>query len=229
MKRINVLVVAAVLWTGMAHATFEVVDSRSPSGRIDEAAALGVVTQIGYGAMPAQAGMGRNLPLDQAMRLLLPEGWRFVPNPDLPNPAVSWGQDGGVDWGEALEAIGLKEGLRFVIDWHKHRVYGAMDGSQIAGNADDDAAGASPGQVKAPVWRLEPGSLKAQLEEWVILAGYRSLVWAMSDDILLDAGAVLTGDFEAAVAQVFAALRSRGAAVRPEINRGNRVLVVFSE
>ena len=81
--------------------------------------APGVVVE-GHGIVRAQSSQAHRIPLQDAMTLLLPPGWRYEPiggAADV-NPPVSW--QGVAPWTARLGQIGRTEDLRFVVNWpHK--------------------------------------------------------------------------------------------------------------
>lgn len=81
--------------------------------------APGVVVE-GHGMVRAQSSQAHQIPLQDAMALLLPPGWRYTPiggAADV-NPPVSW--RGVAPWTSRLGQIGRAEDLRFIVNWpHK--------------------------------------------------------------------------------------------------------------
>ncbi|MBV8046450.1 MAG: toxin co-regulated pilus biosynthesis Q family protein [Paludibacterium sp.] len=104
------------------------------------------------------------------------------------------------------------------------------------------AAQAAPATASAPVsamasptapsprpmetWRVSNGAaLRDTLYDWGQRAGW-TLVWDSEYRYTLDADAVFSGDFPAAVTQLFNTLGELNPPLYPAIYQGNRVLVV---
>ncbi|MBI4804086.1 MAG: TcpQ domain-containing protein [Desulfovibrio sp.] len=87
---------------------------------------------------------------------------------------------------------------------------------------------AAPSAGPVPSWIIEPGSLHAQLESWVIKAQYQ-LVWKAKHDFELEARAKFDGDFVGAIKQLFAGLHRGGNPLRVTVYQGNNVVEVAED
>lgn len=76
---------------------------------------------VGTGYARAMTSQAHNIPLQDALLLLLPSGWRYEAHGAAArvNPPVSW--SGRAPWTRRLREIGRAEDLRFTVDW-PHRV-----------------------------------------------------------------------------------------------------------
>ena len=183
------------------------------------------VTQVGAGPAAATPGFGNAVPLPQAMRMLLPDGWTYSPERELESATVSWG--GGSTWLEALRQIGESNGVRFLVDWPNRVVYsepspgGSTKTALVAG-----PAGGSGGPSGKASWKLEIGGLREQLLKWADRAHY-NLYWPRSiADLAVQVPATLNGDFLEAVKQLSAALQAVSAGLKLHVYEQNQALVV---
>lgn len=122
-----------------------------------------------FGENETTLRFGRDVPLEAAIRAVIPNGsaWAIQSDdPDLIRQAISW--DGGNTWEEVIHAIADQNHLA------------------IALNHDERAVGISRNPKVAPiiayrdnrVWRLDPAlSLRKNLERWGEISGEWSIVW----------------------------------------------------
>jgi hypothetical protein len=182
------------------------------------------VTQLGEGvAVPAQ-GFGRELPLRQAMRMLLPEEWSYIPTAEGDALIVSW--TGSRTWLEALRQIGETYQVRFLVDWDHKIVYSDRLLKSSAIGPDAVRTGKTDtGSVQSP-WELEAGGLRNQLARWADRAHYH-LYWPQSiADVSIQVPAALSGDFLEAIKQISAALQAVGTGLKLHVYEMNQALVV---
>ncbi len=173
------------------------------------------VTQIGTGHPKAVTGYGDQLPLRMAIRLLLPEGWRAHIKPQVLAEPVSWQQ--GEYWTEAVTAAPVD--VCYVIDWNTRTLYAGTDANVIklaALEADDHALfeprRGAPAETSRPgtgngLWRLEPGSLRGQLQYWAKNAGM-SLDWS-GPDVPIHREYVVSGPLREAINEALVIANTR--------------------
>ena len=76
------------------------------------------------------------------------------------------------------------------------------------------------------LWKLAPGSLQQQLTAWADKVGYK-VVWRASWDLDMQTSATFSGDFQAAVTELFLGLHDAGHPIRLAIYPANKVLEVI--
>jgi hypothetical protein len=190
-----------------------------------------VVSQIGAGAAQARQSHGAGVPLDDALRMLAPNGWR-IDAKAAGNPKVHWRAGAKTTWVQALSQIGSNSGLRFLVDWRHKTLYVAKEkGAVMHALAPNKAAQVAavhkhPGPAPVPTWVIHPTrSIQANLSTWAAKAGWK-ILWS-GQTWMPAAGATFTGGFLDAVQGVLGALRAQGADVRAEAF-GNHVLVIHT-
>lgn len=207
------------------------------------------VTHVGVGVFAAVRSKGAGLPFRTAIPLIIPKGWKADFGDELlPHRLVSWGE--GSSWGEVLRQICRAIGATAEIRWSEKRVRLWVQAPSLRPEALPDsqpAPQAAPAEVAdalssitppaapslpplpiepaKPTWRIEPGSLKGQLEAWAQQAGYQ-VVWQSRNDWQVQAGASITGTLEDAVRVVVESLHRGGAPLRACIYTGNRVVEI---
>jgi hypothetical protein len=207
------------------------------------------VTHVGVGVFGAVHSKGSGLPFRTAIPLIIPKGWKADFGDELlPHRLVSWGE--GTSWGEVLRQICREIGAVAEIRWSEKRVRLWVQAPSLRPVALPEslpAPQAAPAEVAdalnsitppaapslpplpiepaRPTWRIEPGSLKGQLEAWAQDAGYQ-VVWHSRNDWQVQAGASITGTLEDAVRVVVESLHRGGAPLRACIYTGNRVVEI---
>lgn len=222
MARVAVTVLSGALAT-VAQAGFNAQLQPSQAPPSIDVAGTSPVTQIGEGVAAAAPGFGHDLPLRQALRMLLPEEWSHVPTTDVDALTVSW--TGSRTWLEALRQIGEHYQLRFVVDWDRKIVYSDRKHKAATESDAAHAAKGDPGPGDSQ-WDLETGGLRSQLARWADRAHYH-LYWPQTiADVSIQVPAALSGDFLEAIQQISAALQSVGTGVKLHVYQQNRALVV---
>lgn len=194
------------------------------------------VTQVGGGLADPVQGFGHSVPLAQAMRMLLPLNWSYVPGAGVGSPEVSW--TAGQTWLDVLAHIGDVYRLRFLVDWVNRVVFaerarlGTAETRAVATTSASSATNEMrPVSVERSdnetlVWQLERGGLREQLRQWAQRADY-VLHWPEEiADIGIQVPAALHGDFLQVVQQVGEALEEVRAGVRVRVYPENRALVI---
>jgi hypothetical protein len=183
----------------------------------------GAVTQLGEGVAAAAPGFGHELPLRQAMRMLLPEEWSYIPSSDGGSLIVSW--TGSRTWLEALRQIGETYQVRFLVDWDHKIVYSDSLRKAVAASDSTHPVNGDSTVTDSP-WELEAGGLRSQLAHWADRAHYH-LYWPQSvADVSIQVPAALGGNFLEAIKQVSTALQSVGTGLKLHVYETNRALVV---
>jgi LysM repeat protein len=77
-------------------------------------------------------------------------------------------------------------------------------------------------------WKIGPGSLHGQVQEWAIRAKYR-VIWRASRDLEMESTASFNGSFVDAVRQLFSSLHRSGFPLRVTVFQGNNVLEVAED
>lgn len=153
------------------------------------------IVQLGEGSPTQATGNGHNVPLPQAMRLLLPQGWSFAPGAGVGVPEVSWSI--APNFIEALRGIANTYSIRFLIDWNHDVLYAerAQPASR-AGLGPSRSVNVDWPAADVFVWRLEEGKgLREQLARWSERANY-DLFWPDTiPDVPIHAGAEFRGQF----------------------------------
>lgn len=75
------------------------------------------VEEIGQGTPARVTGFGKDIPLEVALEMIMPDGWVGYVAPSVDTQArVSW--PGDQTWVQAIEGVAVRHGLRFFIDWN---------------------------------------------------------------------------------------------------------------
>jgi hypothetical protein len=84
------------------------------------------VVEYGYaGELGAAPSYGDPMPLEDALKLLVPNDWKVMKSRDLTRQGrieVEWDVE-NADWVGVLENLGEREGLRFHVDYANHEVF----------------------------------------------------------------------------------------------------------
>lgn len=205
----SMLLVALLLLSGIAQAGFNVVQAPPKPKEVATIAPLsgyqplagsaafgatdatpsnsGVMRFIGEpkGPIEIRRGMGRDIRLADALRLIAPPGWRGFGKAEIAdsfdaNKKVTW--VGGKPWTKVLEDLALQQGLSIDVDWNNQRVY--VGKRAVAAPATSLAQTATPRPVApppVPTWAAAQGStVRSTVEAWAQKAGW-TLIWPMTD------------------------------------------------
>lgn len=99
-------------------------DSASPQRQIGNKCGESRVTQRGTGSATRLGGRGSGVPLDQALRVLVPQGWRVKTQDDVGRQPVSW--NGSQSWLQAI-ADGTTDQTCLVVDWDNRWVLASLN------------------------------------------------------------------------------------------------------
>jgi hypothetical protein len=138
------------------------------------------VSQIGSGPETLTVSQAHDVPLQDALALVLPAGWRYRPTRKATgiDPPVSFA--GTVPWTRRLDTIARETGMRFIVDWGDHAVYGLPARAWTRLEARPQATKDRPGGVSrpvVPVWVMPVGQpLASTLTAWGERAHWR-VIW----------------------------------------------------
>ena len=192
------------------------------------------VSQIGSGPETLTVSQAHDVPLRDALALVLPPGWRYQPTRKAAgiDPPVSFA--GTVPWTRRLDAIARETGMRFIVDWGNHAVYGLPARAFLARVARPQAAGnrpARPPLVEAPTWAMPAGQpLARTLTDWGDRAHWR-VIWH-GPAFIPSVPATFRGTFLQAIGELFRDMAAMphapaiAAGVYPAAGMGLSTLVV---
>lgn len=194
---------------------------------------------------PAALPLGnQNRPLREAVLYNLQRGWKYtIPDESKREIRVSWPED--ASWRKSISVAAEQAGCRAEFDENARRVrivtvsmppapVPTETGAQPDSEAQRELAKMKTfrtvkGEPFSPAaeteWELSPGSLEEQLREWCAKADWQ-LLWKAEHDIRLQAHAIMRGDFEKAVNEVFQALHTQGNSLRATLYKANAVLEI---
>lgn len=181
---------------------------------------------IGTGSFDKAVGMGRDVPLREALNTIVPPSFAIssVGVDAFVAKKVSWA--GGSGWDSVLSSVlestpevcgEINTEVRTVV----LKPCKADDAAEIA--LKEGVVG-EPGQKKSS-WVIHPsdGGLRTTFERWAQQAGWQ-LVWDLKVDYPINASASLESTFEQAVQAVTKSLQQSQVAPKATFYRGNRVL-----
>lgn len=181
-------------------------------------------------------GFGRDIPLDLALRQIIPADRSYsLVDGVSPDIVVSW--QGGRPWPEILEEMLASRGLDYrerdgqIVIFPSNAKAGQPLALTSRPAADAPADQASTGSAaNEPVgegeWRIEKGQwLYQTLSSWAEKAGW-TVEWNMPRDFLLAHGAVFQGDFVSVAREILSHYADADPPLEAHFYRGNRVLLV---
>lgn len=189
----------------------------------------------GSGTSRGAAGFlssGKDVPLDIAIRMIVPKGWSVDAPHNFAYPLVSWG--GETDWSTAFAKVTAGSGCEFQIDEQGKNVALLCEEpstSEAVAATTSPAAVAANVEPSLPLLVLQKGkSLKAQLEPLCKTNGY-VLSWNYPKDIRLDDGLSMRCSFEEFLRVIVEQLRrNSGSRIGIELyTRDNPIKVVVKE
>lgn len=123
--RMFLITAALIIASPTAGAYFKVGnDPASPQRQIDNECGDSRVTQRGTGSATNLGGHGSGVPLDQALRVLVPRGWRVKTQDDVGRQPVSWNKS--QSWLQAI-AEGTSDQTCLVVDWDNRWVLASLN------------------------------------------------------------------------------------------------------
>lgn len=126
----SVLGVAIMATTNSAQAAFEIIpkygavvheNKVSPDNKHKEVRGAYTLTELGNGNPTPGHSFGKDVPLYDAIKLIMPKGWQFLPTTDVGNPKVSWRKS--KTWLDSVNQIAFYDKINFVADWNKKTIF----------------------------------------------------------------------------------------------------------
>jgi len=128
----SILGVAIMATTNSAQAAFEIIPKYSPVVHQSKGVAKPVsghqkirgtytLSEIGSGNPTPGHSFGKDIPLYDAMTLIIPKDWQFLPVADIGNPNVSWRKS--KTWLDSINQIAFYSKISFVADWNKKTLF----------------------------------------------------------------------------------------------------------
>lgn len=110
---------------------------------------LSHVEITGDGEVSAVQGFGEGIPMDVALELLLPENWLAYTAPEIDTGTAVW-WDAEITWLQALHGIGVRNQLRFFVDFNNKvvRVNPMPNGTAMRRIAYDHSPTPGGGEIK---------------------------------------------------------------------------------
>ncbi|MGD8907876.1 MAG: TcpQ domain-containing protein [Chromatiales bacterium] len=142
--------------------------------------ALPNIKEIGFGKAKVVKGSGSNMKLSDALRLLVPKGWKVYTHNNVSEAEViSW--SGGRPWTEVLSRIGTNHGYEYRVHWDSKTVTARRASTMDAKPASKDNTPKNTyfGITKYMVYKGE--LLSNELARWAKTEGW-NLHWGISED-----------------------------------------------
>jgi hypothetical protein len=165
-------------------------------------------------------GKAHDVSVQDSLLMIVPKGWKARVDPDARAKKSSWQTTKGDTWVDALNQVSDSSGVEFTLDWTNQIIAGSLD-------KVEPVVSTTKAKVTKPVmvWRIEPGSMRKQMEAWMDKAGYQNLQWDIEGDYILQSKTSYTGDLSAALIDFGKTLRANGVPVFIE-EYGNKVVRV---
>jgi hypothetical protein len=204
---------------------------------------------VGYGTASVRSSYGSGVPLKDALRLILPSGWRVYAKPGVSGMVpVTWkGKD--LPWTVPLREVLRQSGLIATINWpHEalllkvkpvapvapmnttgYREWNASSGGHLPAHFHEGPATVSLVSSLAgviPVFVLNRGDLiLTDLQKWARQSGW-TVIWQVPEDWQVPNTTTFSGSFQKAVSQVIQALAANGANVHAVFHTANNTVVI---
>ncbi len=202
----------------------------------------------------AKTSFGTGIPLSDALRMILPDGWRVYAQQGMSGSVpVTW-KNTDAPWTEALKKVLRQSGLVGVLHVEQQALMlnvrpvpkvaplpltGYVQwGSSHAEDHDTSATTTvTPLPVAAqnhtvapihfqPVFLLSKGDLiLTDLQKWAKQSGW-SVIWNIPEDWQVPNTTSFSGDFQQAVGQVIQALSANGANIHAVFHTANNTVVI---
>lgn len=190
----------------------------------------GVIIQ-GPVSAPARASQAHNIPLQDALTLLLPAGYRYRPHRSASevDPPVSW--QGVAPWTARLGELGRAEDLQFVVNGPHHLVTARLAAPALSSRlmpVPQSPLRALPlrPRIVIPTWRVPADiPLSRTLKSWGRTAHW-TVVWH-GPSWVPETRLTVSGTFLHAIRQVVGDLRQQGAPgfIRADVYAGRLVII----
>lgn len=180
------------------------------------------VIQVGEGMIEVIVSEGDKIPLNKALKMIAPKGWRIFYDTQVNNTEtkVSWdGRD--KPWVEVLSPIARELSLKFAIEYQRRKLFvikNSRTDEQIIQMKNIIESSASKGtnspkpELKTPQFILQKGDFSPQLKRLCKQYGYH-LEWDYPREVTLKSGVKLSLPFKQCLQLVVQELRSNGSRV----------------
>ncbi len=203
---------------------------------------------VGFGTPTVRSSFGTGLPLKDALRLILPQGWRIYAQTGVSGSVpVTW-KEKDTPWTDALRDVLRQAGLIATVNWPHQAIllrvkpqpkvppldtqgyakWGSSSGSGMPSHFHEGNAVVLGSGLNGatPVFMLNRGNLiLTDLKEWAKQSGW-TVVWNVPEDWEVPNTTSFGGDFQQAVTQVVQALSSNGANVHAVFHTANNTVVI---
>ena len=205
---------------------------------------------VGYGTASSRSSYGSGIPLKDALRLILPEGWHVYAKPGVSGAApVTW-KNKNQPWTLPLREVLRQSGLIATLNWQHMALllrvkpapsvppldtkgYAAWSNSAASGLPSNFHVGhgqqtypASSLAGVTPVFLLNRGDLiLTDLQKWASQSGWK-IVWQVPEDWQVPNTTSFNGGFQKAVSQVIQALSANGANIHAVFHMANNTVVI---
>lgn len=190
---------------------------------------LVVMSSSAFGAFKYKAhedalqSMGKDVPLGQAVRMIVPQDWKVYVPDGKPVPKVSWGDQ--KRWQDALlDVVDESENWEVDFDPAHKRIDLVWVGPEEKLTLPPDVDEKRMAEAK-PNFVLRPGLLKSQLEDIVKAHGFK-LVWNLKTDIMLKSGVAMKAPFEDCLQSMVQRLRATGSRIGIQVFKKNKYVVI---
>ena len=211
-------------------------------------APLKTLETVGYGVTDLRSSYGTDLPLKDALRLILPAGWQIYAKAGVSGAApVTW-KATEQPWTTPLRDVLRQSGLIGTVNWPHTALllrikptpaiapmntkgYAAWGGASSTGQSSDLSPstlsqGLTPLQGATPIYLLNQGDLiLTDLQKWAKQSGW-TVIWQVPEDWQVPNTTTFGGDFQKAVSQVIQALSANGANVHAVFHTANNTVVI---
>ncbi|MEF3193240.1 MAG: toxin co-regulated pilus biosynthesis Q family protein [Halothiobacillaceae bacterium] len=181
------------------------------------------VKEVGEGQAEVVKGFGRKQPLNEALRLIAPKGWKGYAHRDVGARDLQVDWRGGKPWTEVLESLGQQNGLNFEVDWRARKVLVTRAPQPVA-----QSVSLVEEPKESSLFTLRQGEmLSGELARWGRLAGW-SVRWEVDYDYRIEADATFGTDLIESLRGVINAYQSRGGlyGVVAKVSKSNKVISI---
>lgn len=172
-------------------------------------------------------GMGRDMPLAEALRLIVPSGWQVYLSDqvvaDMKGSAINW--RGGRRWVEVLDVVANDNALIANVVWDKRQVFVEKRPAPTVVDVAEPVPIVAP--PPAQFWVAKAGSsLREVVQEWAKSVDW-TVQWIPEDlDYSIVGTLVFEGTFENAITDIFGAYDKARRPMQVDGNRKQKLLIV---
>ncbi|MBU2834789.1 hypothetical protein HF673_03060 [Acidithiobacillus thiooxidans] len=208
---------------------------------------LPTLSQEGTGFVQTNSSFGKGMNIKDALRLILPEGWKVYAKPGISGGiAVTW-KARNQPWTVPLRIVLGQSGLIGTVNWPHQalllrvRPEPAVKPLDTKGYTSWNSQSSLPAHFHegpvvpvaapslsgvTPVFILNRGDLiLPDLQKWAKQSGW-TVVWQVPEDWQVPNTTTFSGDFQKAVSQVIQALSANGANVHAVFHIANKTVVI---